>query len=113
MGKQLKTADHGGNRKTFVSLRTGSARSLRCRDCDKLQYVARAAFFRSKAPRCYLCGGVIVETPMAQKKRTGLSAAQLKGGCPGVKPLRCPFCETAFRSEAGLNLHIRDNHGDE
>jgi len=30
--------------------------------------------------------------------------------CPGERPYECPCCSQTFRSMAGMNLHIRDNH---
>jgi hypothetical protein len=105
---------HGTSSTGLYSTSSKHSRSMICDECKKLQYYPHIAFTRKAMPRCYHCGGMLIETEEGFKKRTGktkkATAKVIELGCPGVKPYVCLHCSQAFRSQTGMKLHIRDNH---
>ncbi len=103
--------NHGTKKGRLVS--TANSRGSHCNSCGKLQYTPNAAFQRAARPRCYHCGGTLIESEASYKRRndqTKKEAAQALQDGIGYKPLTCKHCGKHFRSKIGLKLHIEDNH---
>ena len=113
----MPVRDYGGNNHINGQLKfvRKRCRSLRCSKCNNLQYIPQQAFERASAPRCYKCGGTLIDTAASYRRRTGrtkkAAGKSLNVGI-GFKPLKCTDCGKKFRTRIGLQLHMEDNHPD-
>lgn len=101
--------------------------SHRCRDCGKLRYVTRRELTRAAKPRCYACGGTLIETETAHKqivaKQTSAALALGKSqyqplDAQYVAKIACPYCYVGFTdtrvgvrtsAQEHLDAHLRHN----
>lgn len=102
---------HGGKtRKAVRGLENGATVSMRCLDCNKLNYVPRLALHRAASPRCSACGGPMEEIDVS-RKRSGLETTKklTKAISHGRKSSRrCPGCGCAIADNVGLESHLTD-----
>lgn len=77
--------------------------SQRCSLCNKLHYIKRVRLTWRSRPKCRTCGGLLVDTKALYER-------EYKAKVKLALNLKCNHCDKRFRSEAGLNLHVRDNH---
>ena len=96
--------DYGGHSRGALSkIKKETTSSFYCWDCGKMQYVPNRALGRAGRVHCYHCGGPLKETESSISRHSAPSTDELL-------PLACHFCQKRFRSAAGLELHLRDNH---
>lgn len=77
--------------------------SQRCASCNKLHYIRRYRLCLAWQPRCKWCGGALKDTGAFFKR-------EYKSKVKPILNFKCNHCDKRFRSEAGLNLHNRDQH---
>jgi ribosomal protein L34E len=75
--------------------------TLRCLDCDRLQYVLLAELHRAARPRCIACGGPLDETEATRERRAD---DQLSVQLSDAEP--CLGCGRLFHGIDALRLHL-------
>lgn len=109
--------DYGGNQHGRRVKRTKeNAFSHVCRDCNKMQYIPKRELYRAARPRCYHCGGTLLETEATTKKIKEKEdlVAEAKGkprekffGIFKRAEIKCPGCYLGFDSKA-FATHIKN-----